>query len=104
MPGLIAKVAKTSAILEQPTGSIIDGHIQYEAYVCKVFAMENSRQGFNEFGQLQYGRVFLVAPLPNAPVLPGTITVDSNTYTISSIKPYRNLKGVLLGYRIAVES
>lgn len=102
MPGLIERVAKTAAVLKQPTGTVSDGVVQYSTVDCLVRGFENAAQGFDEYGRVRYGRVFLVAPLASTPVLPGTITVDGVEYEIASVKPYRNLRGVLMGYRIAV--
>ena len=102
MAGLIERMAKTAAVLKQPTGTVVDGKVQYTTVNCMVFGMENAQQGFDEYGRIRYGKVFLVAPLATTPVLPGTITVGGVEYTMESITVYRNLRGVLWGYRIAV--
>ncbi len=102
MAGLIERIARTSAVLRQPTGAFEDGKPVMASVPCVVFGLGGEAQAFNEFGQVQSGRVFLVAPLPETPVLPGTITVGGATYGMASVKEYRNLDGVLLGYRIAV--
>ena len=102
MAGLIERMAKTPAVLKQPTGTITDGKVQYTTVNCLVFGLENAQQGFDEYGRVHYGKVFLVAPLASTPVLPGTITVDNVEYTMADVMPYRNMRGVLYGYRIAV--
>ena len=102
MPGLIERIAKKHAVLKQPTGTVSDGKVQFKTVHCWVFSLENSSQGFDEYGHVRYGRVFLVSPLNRTPELPGTITVDGMEYTMASVKPYRNIRGTLLGYRIAV--
>lgn len=104
MPGLIERIAQTPAVLKQPTGSIVDGKVQYRTVSCIVFGLESVQQGFDEYGRVRYGKVFLVAPLATTPVLPGTITVNGEEYTMSDILIYRNLRGVLYGYRISVAS
>ncbi|MBE6368881.1 MAG: hypothetical protein E7056_01815 [Lentisphaerae bacterium] len=104
MAGIIEKIAKNDVALLQPSGAITDG--QYDLDVItgvKAFVLESVKQGYNEFGQVIYGKVFLVAPLPKTPVVPGYIrTADGTTYSVASVKPYRNMAGTLLGYRIAV--
>lgn len=102
MAGLIEKSAKKTAVLGQPTGAIVDGQQVFTNVPCLVFGMASAQQGFDEYGRIQYGQVFLVAPLAATPVMPGTITVEGHTYTISGVQEYRNLRGVLMGYRIAV--
>lgn len=102
MAGLIERMAKTPAVLKQPTGTVLDGKVQYTTVNCVVFGLENAAQGFDEYGRVHYGQVFLVAPLASTPVLPGTITVGGKEYTMAEVMPYRNMKGVLYGYRIAV--
>jgi len=104
MAGLIERIAKTAAVLKQPTGTITDGKEQFTTVNCLVFGLESVRHGFDEYGRIHYGKVFLVAPLASTPVLPGTITVDGTEYTMSHVKLYRNMSGVLYGYRISVVS
>ncbi len=100
--GLIERIAQTSAVLAQPTGVVSDGVAAMSNVSCLVFGLGGETQVYNEYGQVQSGKVFLVAPLAITPVLPGKITVGGVTYSIASVKPYRNLQGVLLGYRVAV--
>lgn len=102
MAGLIERIAKTPAVLKQPTGTITDGKETYSTVNCLVFGMKNASQGFDEYGHIRYGTVFLIAPLPSAPVMPGTITVNGHEYAIASVSEYRNLRGVLYGYQITV--
>lgn len=101
MAGLIERIAKTSAVLTQPTGAISDGTPVTCNVSCRVFGAGGVAQTGNEYGQVACDKFFLVAPLANAPVLPATITVDNVSYTVQSIKPYKNLKGDLLGYRLS---
>lgn len=102
MATLIERIAKTLAVLEQPTGQFLDGVPQMAYITCMVFELGKTRQVFNEFGEVRTEKVFLVAPLAQAPVLPGRITVGGKTYELASVKEYHDMSGTLWGYRVTV--
>ena len=90
MATLIERIAKTLAVLAQPTGQFLDGVPQMANITCMVFELGKTRQVFNEFGEVRTEKVFLVAPLAQAPVLPGRV------------KEYHDMSGTLWGYRVTV--
>lgn len=104
MAGMIERMAKTPAVLKQPSGTILDGKVQFTTVNCVVFRLGGSQYqaSEDEYGKVQFKRVFLVAPLETDPVLPGTITVSGCEYAMSSVKTYRNMRGQLYGYLITV--
>lgn len=99
MAGIIERNARISLILRQRVG-IKDGQNQYDDYPCLGFVLDFNQNDFSVFGTVKNGKVFLVAPISNlSPCLPAQIVYDDNEYDVLVIKAYRNLKGVLLGYR-----
>lgn len=101
MAGIIEKHAKTAATIKQRCG-ISDGKPVWSNTDCLVMALDYTARDIGYFGALNNGKIFLVSPLESTPTLPGKIICDGTEYEIKGIKTYRNLKGVLIGYRIAV--
>lgn len=101
MAGIIERNAKTPAVIKQKV-SIVDGKPTWNSTPCVCMVFDFTQADIQYFGAVQNGKIFLVSPLPNPPKLPGMIVLDNIEYDIKGIKIYRNLKGELLGYRIAV--
>ena len=93
----------TDIIIEQPD-SIVDGKQQYTRIPARGRVVDFSQRDIDYFGTIQDGKIFMVAPLEldTPPELPGRIVYDGIEYDIRGIRTYRNLKGVCMGYRIAV--
>ncbi|MDD4817301.1 MAG: hypothetical protein PHI85_04960 [Victivallaceae bacterium] len=100
MPGLIEKNAKIQLTMKQ-VFAVVDGKTTYTEFVCSGMVFDFTQSDFDYFGTVKSGKVFLVAPLERPPSLPGQIVHDGVAYEIKGIKTYRNIKGVILGYRIA---
>ena len=99
--GIIEKHAKTAATLKQRSG-ISDGKPIWSGSSCTVMELSYTRSDVERFGTIANGKIFLVSPLPFTPTLPGRIVCGGVEYDIKGIRTYRNLKGVLIGYRMAV--
>jgi len=101
MAGLIERNAKNIISLKQRTG-ISDGKPVFGTAVsCLAMIFDFRQSDKNEFGSIQNGKIFLIAPLSSPPALPGFVSCDGNDYEMKSVKILRNLKGVVLGYRVA---
>ena len=100
MAGLIEKNARLDFTLKQAGDDITDGKENWLSIPCKGLLLDMRSNDFNLYGTLQDGKVFLVAPLEDEPLLPGFIVYGSKEYEIKSIKTLRNLRGTVLGYRI----
>lgn len=100
--GIIERIAWINATLYQATSAIEDGEIVWDnGTAYKVFLLESKQNGFDEYGKVQFSKVFLATPETPEPALPARLAVGGETYDIASIKPYRNMRGKLLGYRLA---
>lgn len=100
MAGLIAKVAKTPIIIKQET-AVEDGKSIFGIQLSALaFVMGMTQADIGLFGTLHNGKVFLVTTMDAEPVLPAVIICNGKEYDVKAIKPYRNMKNVLLGYRI----
>ena len=99
MAGIIEKHAHTEIKLRQRRG-IFDGKPLWGETDCLCMVLDFTSRDRTYFGTVQNGKVFLVAPFGSAPALPGVIVFDGREYEIKSIKTYRNLRGVLVGYRM----
>lgn len=100
MAGIIEKNAKTPIIFRKRTG-IVDGKPVFCEIPAVAMVFDSSSSDFNRTGAVQRSKVFLIPPLEDYPGLPCEVIHDGETYTIKSIKTITNIKGVLLGYRIA---
>ena len=103
MAGIIERIAKNPATILQRTG-ITDGKPVWSEISCLCFPFDFEQSDKEYFGAIQDGKIFMVAPLEldTPPELPGRIVYDGIEYDIRGIRTYRNLKGVCMGYRIAV--
>ena len=102
MAGIIEKIAKTPITIKQETG-IVDGQVIWGQDISALaFEMGFTQTDIGMFGAIQNGKIFLVAPTSVTPEQPAQIVCNGKTYDVKGIKPYRNMKNVLLGYRIAV--
>ena len=101
MAGLIEKHAKTAMTLKQRV-SVVDGKPTWAETPCRGMVLDFTARDTGYFGAIQNGKIFLVVPLPFTPTLPGKMLCDGVEYDIKGIKLYRNLRGVLIGYRMAV--
>jgi hypothetical protein len=106
MAGLIEKNAKTP-ITVRVAGEIIDGETSFENHPALAMVFESSQADVDNYGSVidNYGTVqqektFLVAPFDVKPEIPCEIIYDEENYVVKSIKTIRNMKGVLLGYKI----
>ena len=101
MAGLIERYAKTAMTLKQRAG-IVDGKPTWNETDCLGMILDFTSRDIGYFGSIQNGKIFLIPPLPFVPELPGMMLCGGSEYEIKGIKTYRNLRGILLGYRIAV--
>lgn len=102
MAGLIAKTARIPIIIKQET-AVEDGKVVFGRQISALaFVMGMTQADIGLYGTLHNGKVFLVAPTDVEPVLPAVIVCNGEEYDAKAIKPYRNMKNVLLGYRIVV--
>lgn len=100
MAGLIEKNARLDFTLKQAGDEIEDGKHTWIEVPCKGLLLDMRSNDFNLYGTLQDGKVFLIAPLQEEPLLPGFIVYGKKEYEIKTIKTLRNLRGTVLGYRI----
>ena len=100
MAGMIEKNARLEFTLKQAGDEISDGKYDWISIPCRGLLLDMRSNDFNLYGTLQDGKVFLIAPLPEEPLLPGFVLYGNKEYEIKAIKTLRNLRGVVLGYRI----
>ena len=102
MSGVIEKYARNSITIRKRVG-IVDGKPEWEEFGAIAMIFDFTQRDMDYFGDVKNGTVFLVSPtISQAPELTGQVVYDGKCYDIQGIKTYRNLKGQLLGYRIAV--
>ena len=101
MAGIIERNARVRAIIKQRMG-IEDGKTVWSEVECLCFSLDVEKAGKDYFGSIQNGKVIMVAPMDSTPTLPGFIIYEGVEYEIREIQTYRNLKGVVMGYRIVV--
>ncbi|MBO5645355.1 MAG: hypothetical protein J6S90_08910 [Lentisphaeria bacterium] len=98
---MIEKNARLEFTLKQAGDEISDGKYDWISIPCRGLLLDMRSNDFNLYGgTLQDGKVFLIAPLPEEPLLPGFVLYGNKEYEIKAIKTLRNLRGVVLGYRI----
>ena len=101
MAGIIEKIATTPIIIKQET-SIVDGQVIWGQDISALaFEMGFTQTDVGIFGTIHNGKIFLVAPTIELKQ-PALVICNGETYDVKGIKPYRSMKNVLLGYRIAV--
>lgn len=102
MSGIIGNYARNSIIIRKRVG-FVDGKPVFEDFNGIAMIFDFSRGDVSLFGAIQNGKVFLVAPnIPEAPEVHGQVIYDGQTYDIHGVKTYRNIKGELVGYKVAV--
>lgn len=99
MAGLIEKNAKTP-ITVRVAGEIIDGETSFKNHPALAMVFESSNADIDNYGSVQQEKTFLVSPFDVKPDIPCEIIHDGENYAVKSIKTIRNMKGVLLGYKI----
>ena len=99
MAGLIEKNAKTP-ITVRIAGEIVDGETLFVNHPALAMVFESSQTASDNYGTVQHETTFLVAPFGVTPDIPCEIIYNNACYDVKSIKLIRNMKGVLLGYKI----
>ena len=99
MAGLIEKNA-TIPITIRISGEITDGQTSFENHPAMAMVFESSQTDSDNYGTVQNTKTFLVAPFDVTPEIPCEIIHNDACYTVKSIKTIRNMKSVLLGYKI----
>ena len=99
MAGLIEKNANIPITI-RIAGDIVDGETSFENHSAMAMVFESSQSVSDSYGTVQQEKTFLVAPLDVTPDMPCEIIHDNTCYDVKSIKTIRNMKGVLLGYKI----
>lgn len=106
MAGLIGKIAKTDVKIYIPKGTFLDSAPGFDEVEAKAFIFDSKDNPveYPEKGTVNYGTRMLIAPLSSGrePTVPGKVKVGGKTFDISNIRTLRNMKGDLLGYRIAL--
>ncbi|MCD8295476.1 MAG: hypothetical protein LUE27_09590 [Clostridia bacterium] len=101
MAGIIERNARDTAVIRRRAG-IEDGKPVWSEEECLCFPMDFEQSDRDWLGAIESGKVFLVAPMGEAPGLPGMVVYNGEEYDIRGVRTYRNLRGELLGYRVAV--
>lgn len=102
MAGLIEKNARETYTLRNSSG-IIDGNQTWTEKQVRGLSFELQKAEFDEAGSVQAEKVFLIAPQADLDgiTIPAQIVHDGAVYDVMSAKALRNLKGELLGFRVA---
>ena len=101
MASIIEKYASEDVtLLQGPV--IIDGKPSFtESIPAKAIVSDFSQADIDYFGRITSGLIFYVSPLDAPPTLPGQIVWNGRTFDIKGVRVYKNLSGLLLGYKIA---
>ena len=101
MASIIEKYASEDVTLLQ--GPVItDGKTTFtESIPAKAIVSDFSQVDLDYFGRITSGLIFYVSPLDAPPALPGQIVWNGRTFDIKGVRVYKNLSGLLLGYKIA---
>jgi|GEM_PF-6681623 hypothetical protein len=111
MAGLIERLAQTPVKIHIPTGTFVDSQPAFDEIEAKAFIFEREENPVEnpEKGTINSGVVMLVAPVFSEETeakltltLPAKVEVDEKMFDISSVRNLRNMKGELLGYRMAL--
>lgn len=102
MAGLIEKNAREVYTLRNSSG-IIDGKQVWAEKEVRGLSFELQKAEFDASGTVQAEKVFLIAPQADleSVTIPAQIVHDGAVYDVMSAKTLRNLKGELLGFRVA---
>ena len=101
MASIIEKYASEDVtLLQEPV--IYDGKTTFtESIPAKAIVSDFSQADLDYFGRITSGLIFYVSPLDTPPALPGQIVWNGRTFDIKGVRVYKNLSGLLLGYKIA---
>ena len=101
MASIIEKYASEDVTLLQ--GAVIsDGKKTFAKSIpAKAIVSDFTQADLDYFGRIEAGRIFYVSPLDAPPALPGQIIWNGRTFDIKGVRIYKNLSGLLLGYKIA---
>ena len=101
MASIIEKYASEDVtLLQEPV--IYDGKTTFtESIPAKAIVSDFSQADLDYFGRITSGLIFYVSPLDAPPALPGQIVWNGRTFDIKGVRVYKNLSGLLLGYKIA---
>jgi hypothetical protein len=102
MAGLIEKNATETYTLRNSSG-IIDGKQVWAEKSVRGLSFELQKSEFGEAGSVQTEKVFLIAPQADLEgvTIPAQIVHGTAVYDVMSVKALRNLRGDLLGFRVA---
>ena len=102
MAGLIEKNAREVYTLRNSSG-IIDGKQVWAEKEVRGLSFELQKAEFDASGTVQAEKVFLISPQSDLEgvTIPAQIVRDGAVYDVMSAKTLRNLKGDLLGFRVA---
>ena len=105
MSGLIEKNARETYTLRNSSG-IIDGKQVWSEKEVRGLSFELQKAEFDASGTVQAEKVFLIAPQADLDgvTIPAQIVHDGAVFDVMSAKTLRNLKGELLGFRVAAAS
>lgn len=101
MAGIIERNAKTPMTLKRRSG-IVDGKPSYAEFACRGMLFDFSQADLDYFGKIGTQKTVLLAPLDGVVDTTCKISFDGKEYNISAVKTIRNLKGVLLGYKVVI--
>ena len=101
MASIIEKYASEDVTLLQ--GPVItDGKTTFaDSISAKAIVSDFSQADLDYFGRITSGLIFYVSPLDAPPTIPGQIIWNGRTFDIKGVRVYKNLSGLLLGYKIA---
>ncbi len=102
MPGLIEKLAKTPITVKIPSGTFEDSQPVYTELSAKAFPKDMDASDMRLFGLTQSGVVFYVYGLSAKPAVPCKASFEGKDYDIFKVLEYRDMKGALLGHKLAV--
>lgn len=101
MAGLIERNAKKAMILMRRS-AIIDGKPSFTNVLCRGMVFDFTKSDLDYFGRVGTQKTVLLAPLDGTVDTTCKISFDGKEYNISAVKTIRNLKGVLLGYKVVI--
>lgn len=102
MAGIVEKIAKTPAVLAQPSGKFVDGKPEMLNVNCLAFVMGGEQSQLVQIGTTIKQKTVLLAPLRDEPVLPAKLTIDNTLYDVASVKTVRNMSGVVVGHKLVL--
>lgn len=102
MASIIVKNAREVYTLRNSSG-IIDGKQVWAEKEVRGLSFELQKAEFDASGTVQAEKVFLIAPQADLDgiTIPAQIVHDGAVFDVMSVKALRNLKGELLGFRVA---